>query len=79
MIDIKELLLQWLINLLIKKTSGSSIKIQGFYYVVIYNKYAWFISLKDKKCIIITNDFQNQTKYGLIKVVNFTIDQLNHG
>ena len=43
------------------------------------------LPLKDKKGIKITNAFQkmnlivNQTKYGWIKVVNFTIDQLNRG
>ena len=49
----------------------------------IYRKYAWVISLKDKKGITITNAFQkilkesnrNQTKYGLIKAVNFIIVQ----
>ena len=49
----------------------------------IYRKYAWVISLKDKKGITITNAFQkilkesnrNQTKYGLIKAVNFAINQ----
>ena len=48
-----------------------------------YNKYAWVIPLRDKRGITITNAFQNilknlienQTKCGLIKVVNFTIDQ----
>ena len=25
----------------------------------IYSKYAWFVPLKDKKCITITNDFQD--------------------
>ena len=48
----------------------------------IYRKYAWVISLKDKKGITITNAFQkilkesnrNQTKYGLIKAVNFAIN-----
>ena len=47
------------------------------------NKYSWIIPLKDTKSIIITNAFQktpdesnhNQTKYGLPKAVNFTIDQ----
>ena len=49
----------------------------------IYGKYAWFIPYKDKKSITITNAFQkilkesnrNQTKYGLIKAVNFIIVQ----
>ena len=49
----------------------------------IYRKYSWVISLKDKKGITITNAFQkmlkesnrNQTKYGLIKAVNFAINQ----
>ena len=47
----------------------------------IYTKYAWVIPLKDKKGITITDAFQkmlknlieNQTKYGLIKAVNFKI------
>ena len=51
--------------------------------VDIYSKYAWAIPLKDKKRITITNAFQkvldesntNQKKYGLIKTVNFIIDQ----
>ena len=48
----------------------------------IYRKYAWFIHLKNKKRIIITNfkTFQinqitNQIKYGQIKEANFIIDQ----
>ena len=56
----------------------------------IYSKYAWVITLKDKKYITITNAFQkifkdsnskiaSQMKYGLIKVVNATINQWNHG
>ena len=46
----------------------------------IFSKYAWFVPLKDKRGISIVNAFQkksrkgvNQIKYGLIKVVNFTI------
>ena len=54
-----------------------------------YSKYAWVIPLNDKKGITITNAFQkilkesnlrgaksegrSQIKYGLIKVVKFTI------
>ena len=51
--------------------------------VNIFSKYAWVIPLKCKKGITITNAFQisnliaNQTKYGKIKPVNFTIYQLN--
>ena len=53
----------------------------------IYSKYAWVIPLKDKKGITITNAFQKilkesnrkPNKYGLIKAVNFIIDQWNHG
>ena len=49
----------------------------------IHSKYGWVIPLKDKKGITITNSFQNifkksfknQTKYGLIKAVNFIIAQ----
>ena len=49
----------------------------------IYSKYAWVILLRHKKSITIANAFQkifknlieNETKYGLIKVVNFAIDQ----
>ena len=49
----------------------------------IFSKHAWVILLKDKKDISITNDFlknliANQTKYVLIKAVNFTIGQWNH-
>ena len=48
-----------------------------------YSEYAWVIPLKDKEGITITNAFQkyqinqvvNQTKYGQIKVVNFTMNQ----
>ena len=46
----------------------------------LFSKYAWVIPLKDKKGTSIVNGFQeiisegkNQTKYGLIKVANFTI------
>ena len=46
----------------------------------LFNKYAWAVPLKDKRGIIIVNAFQkmsqkgvNQIKYGLIRVVNFTI------
>ena len=53
----------------------------------IYSKYGWVIPLKDKKGITITNAFQNilkksyknQTKYDLIKAVNFIIAQWNRG
>ena len=53
----------------------------------IFSKYAWVVPLKDKKSITITNRFQkilknlieNQTKYGLIKEVNFTIVLLKNG
>ena len=53
----------------------------------IYSRYAWVIPLKDKKGITITmlfkrsykNLIKNQTKYVLIKAVNFIIDQQNHG
>ena len=46
-----------------------------------FSKYAWVVPLKDKKGITVTNAFQKildgsskkQTKYGLKKVVNFTI------
>ena len=60
-----------------------------------YSKYAWVIPLKDKKGITITNAFQkilkesnlrgaksegwSQIKYGLIKVVKFTIAKWNYG
>ena len=47
------------------------------------SKYAWVIPLKDKKGTSIVNAFQkkiqkkeNQIKYGLIKVVNSTINLL---
>ena len=53
----------------------------------VFSKYAWVVPLKDKKGITITNRFQknlknlieNQTKYGLIKEVNFTIVILKNG
>ena len=46
-----------------------------------FSKYAWVVPLKDKKGVTVTNAFQKildgssekQTKYGLKKVVNFTI------
>ena len=45
-----------------------------------FSKYAWAVSLKIEKGTSIVNAFQktisvgrNQIKYGLIKVVNFTI------
>ena len=49
-------------------------------FIDVFSKYAWVVSLKDKKGVTITNAFQkflknlieNQTKYGLIKVANFT-------
>ena len=45
----------------------------------VFNKYAWVVTLKDKKRISIVNAFQkivslkkeNQIKYGLIRVVHF--------
>ena len=46
----------------------------------LFSKYAWVVPLKDKKGTTIVNAFQkiisegeDQTKYGLIKVVNFII------
>ena len=53
----------------------------------ISTKNAWVVSLKYKKGITITNVFYQslmnldtqQTKYGWIDVVSFTIDQWNHG
>ena len=47
----------------------------------LFSKYAWVVPLKDKKGVGIVNAFkkfetvqiENQTKYGLIKVVNFII------
>ena len=55
--------------------------------IKIYSKYAWVISLQAKKDITITNTFQKvlkernrkSKKYELIKVLNFTINQWNHG
>ena len=59
--------------------------IKGFRFLLcvidIFSKYAWVVPLKDKEGVTITNTFQktlevlieNQAKYGLIKVVNFTI------
>ena len=48
--------------------------------IYIFSKYAWVIPLKDKKCITVTNAFQNifvanQDKYGQLKAVNFTIEK----
>ena len=65
---------------------------KGFRFLVcvfyIFSKYAWTISLKDKKCVTITNAFQNILKEpdhkpnridkGLIKTVNLPINQRNH-
>ena len=61
---------------------------EGFRFLLcvidIYSKYAWVITLKDKKCITIANVFyeilkesiiENQAKYGLIKGAYFIIDQ----
>ena len=51
----------------------------------VFSKYAWVVSLKDKKGISIVNAFQkildnaNLIKYGLIKEVNFTIILLKNG
>ena len=46
----------------------------------LFRKYAWVIPLKDRKGTSIVNAFQrdkeSQIKYGLIKVVNFTISFL---
>ena len=67
--------------------------IRFFLFVIyIFSKYAWVIPLKDKKGVTIVNAFQknyymiqwscarieNQTKYGLIKEVSFTIVLLNN-
>ena len=48
--------------------------------IVLFSKYAWVVLIKDKKGTSIVNTFQkesqskeNQIKYGLIKVVTFTI------
>ena len=61
----------------------------------VFSKYAWVVPLKDKKGASIVNAFQKvlnnlsvgraitrdvkQTKYGLIKGVNFTIVLLKNG
>ena len=53
----------------------------------VYSKYAWVIPLKDKKVLPLPMLFrklwtclvENHTKYGLIKAMNFIIDQWNHG
>ena len=49
----------------------------------LFSKYAWVVPLKDKRGISIVNAFQKiisegrkPNKYGLIKVVNFTISFL---
>ena len=57
---------------------------KGFNYLLctidLFRKYAWVIPIKDKKGTSIVNAFQkdkeSQIKYGLIKVVNFTISFL---
>ena len=48
--------------------------------IYLFSKYAWVVSIKDKRGSIIVNTFEktiskgkNQIKYVLIKVVNFTI------
>ena len=49
----------------------------------IFSKYAWVISLKDKKVLqllillkkIYKNLSTNETKYGQVKAANFVIDQ----
>ena len=53
----------------------------------IYSKYVWVIPIKDKKELqlvmlfkkIYMNRNANQIKYGLIKAMNFIIDQWSHG
>ena len=53
----------------------------------VFSKYVLFVPLKDKKGITVTNNFQKifdesdhkPNKIWLIKVLNFTIDQWNHG
>ena len=51
----------------------------------LFSKYAFAVPLKDKEGTTIANSFQsildnlNQTKYGLIKVVNFTTFILKNG
>ena len=55
--------------------------------IYIFSKYAWFISLKNKKDITSTNNFLKTLgesnckpkKYGERKVVKFSIDQSHHG
>ena len=51
----------------------------------IFSKYAWVVPQKDKKGVTIVNAFkailekENQTKYGLIKTVNFITVVLKNG
>ena len=46
----------------------------------IFSKYSWVVPLKDQKSITIVNSRDvNQTRYGLIKEVNFTIVFLKNG
>ena len=52
----------------------------GFRFILyvtdVYSKYAWFVPLKDKKGITITNALQKkQIKFGQINTMTFTIDQ----
>ena len=57
------------------------------YAIDLFSKYALVVPLKDKKGTTIVNAFQsilnsskeNQIKYGLIKVVNFTTITLKNG
>ena len=63
---------------------------KGFWFLLcvtdIFSKYEWVAPLKEKKLqlLMLSKMFQmspieNQTKYGQIKLGNFTIDPWNHG
>ena len=41
--------------------------------IEVFSKYSWVAPLNNKRGISISNAFQNEIKYGLIRVVNFTI------
>ena len=53
-----EVLLQWHINVLTKKSSGSGIKNVLLCVIDVYSKSAWVAPFKDKKGITITKSLQ---------------------
>ena len=89
MMDIKEVLLKWFINSLIKKLLVAILK--GFRFLLcvidIYSKHPWVSPLKDKKGITISNAFQKllkesnrkPNKIWIDKESELYIDQWNDG